>query len=97
MIEHVVLLRFKAAVSPETRRRVLAELRTLKASVPSVVELSCGDNFSERSQGYEAGLVVRFKDKQGLESYIVNAEHQRIVQDWIRPNAEQILALDYEF
>lgn len=97
MIEHIVLFRFKPSAIPEQRKRALAELRTLTALVPSVLALTAGENFSDRSRGFDAGLVVRFQDRAGLDAYQVHPEHQRVVQEWIRPNVEEVLALDYEF
>lgn len=97
MIEHIVLFRFKTTLAPETKKKAIAELRTLEAMVPSILALSAGENFSDRSRGFEVGLVVRFRDRAGLDAYQVHPEHQRVVQEWIRPNVEEVLALDYEF
>lgn len=97
MIEHLVLFRFKPDTSETTQERILSELRALKPLIPSIVDLSAGRNFADRNQGYEFGLVVRLRDRAGLDAYQVHPEHQRVVQEWVRPNLEQILALDYEF
>jgi hypothetical protein len=97
MIEHIVLFRFKAGTQGESQERILLELRKLKGLVPSILDLSAGFNFSDRNQGYELGLVVRLQDQAGLDAYQVHPEHQRVVKEWIRPNLEQILALDYNF
>jgi hypothetical protein len=96
MIEHIVLFRFKPETKPEVLTAILKELRALKSLVPSVADLSAGQNFCDRSQGFEYGLVVRFFDRQGLDAYQVHPEHQRVVREWIRPNLEQIIAVDYE-
>ncbi len=97
MIEHIVLFRFKAASQGAIQDRIVSELRALKGIVPSVVDLSVGYNFSERNQGYELGLVVRFRDRAGLDAYQIHPEHQRVAGEWIKPNLEQIIAVDYEF
>ncbi len=96
MIEHIVLFRFKSDTKPELLHEIIQELRALKTKVPSVLDLTAGHNFCERSQGFEHALVVRFADKHGLDAYQVHPEHQRVVKDWIRPNLDQLIAVDYE-
>src|SRR5215831_12962041 len=96
MIEHIVLFRWTDAASQEAKDTVMTELRKLKNKIPGIVDLSCGANFSDRAKGYTHGLVVRFKDRAALESYGPHAEHQRVVQNFIRPISAEILALDFE-
>jgi len=96
MIEHIVLFRWNNATSEEAIESVLAELRGLKNKIPGIVDLSCGANFCDRAKGYTHGLVVRFKDRAALETYGPHPEHQRVVQNLIKPIAADILALDYE-
>ena len=96
MIEHIVLFRWTDAASAEAKETVMAELRKLKGKIPGIVELSCGTNFSDRSQGYTHGLVVRFTDRAALQAYGPHPEHQRVVQTFINPIRADILALDYE-
>ena len=97
MLEHIVLMRWKDDASSESIDRVLTELRALKAKIPAIVDLTCGANFSDRSKGYTHGLAVRFKDRAGLEIYGPHPEHQRVVQNFIKPIAADVLAVDYEF
>ena len=97
MIEHLVFFRFKDASKGDIQDRILRELRALKPIVPGVVDLTAGYNFSDRSQGYELGLMVRFHDRAGLDAYQNHPEHQRVAREWIKPNLEQIIAVDYEF
>jgi hypothetical protein len=97
MIEHIVLFRFKSETSALTKQKIATELMALKGKVPSILDISAGPNFADRNQGYEYGLVVRFADRQGLESYQVHPDHQKIVHELIRPELADILAVDYEF
>jgi hypothetical protein len=96
MIEHIVLFRWAEGTSREAMDNAVTELRKLKDKIPGIVDLSCGANFSDRAKGYTHGLVVRFKDRAALESYGPHPEHQRVVQNFIRPISADILALDYE-
>lgn len=97
MIEHIVLLKWKDEASREAIDNAVAGLRQLKGKIPDIVDLSCGANFSDRAKGYTHGLVVRFKDRTALESYISHPEHQRVVQKLINPIRGDTVALDYEF
>ena len=97
MIEHIVLMRWQEQTSPEAIDRVMTELRGLKTKIPSIVDLSCGPNFSDRAKGFTHGLVVRFKDRSGLDTYGPHPEHQRVVQSFIKPISAEVLAVDYEF
>lgn len=96
MIEHLVFFKVKPTATPKEVERMLADLRALKASIPQIVNLTCGANFSERSQGFTHGLAVRFASRGDLQAYINHPEHQRILAASIRPIVDSVLALDYE-
>lgn len=97
MIEHIVLFRFKDEISAAAKKTIADELLALKSKIPTIKDISMGPNFADRNKGYEYGLVVRFEDRQGLDSYQVHPEHQRVVHEFVRPALADILALDYEF
>ena len=97
MIEHIVLFRWTDAAGGKAIETVMTELRGLKNKIPGIVDLSCGANFCDRAKGFTHGLVVRFTDRASLEAYGPHPEHQRVVQNLIKPIAADILALDYEF
>lgn len=98
MIEHIVLFKARQDATTEEVEQMLRRLRLLKEEVPGIIELSCGANFSERSQGFTHGLYVRFPDRAALDSYQVHPKHQAAVTEAVRPTVESggILALDYE-
>jgi hypothetical protein len=97
MVEHIVLIRWTEQASQEAINTVMTQLRGLKGKIDAIVDLSCGTNFSERAKGYTHGLVVRFVDRDALNTYISHPEHQRVVQNLINPIRADVLALDYEF
>lgn len=96
MIVHMVLFQWKEEASPEAITSVLEELRDLKKAIPGIIELSCGENFSARSQGFQNGLLVQFQDRTALEAYIPHPAHQAVVQNLIKPILKDIIVLDYE-
>lgn len=97
MIEHVVLIQWAEGASQQAIDSAMTELRQLKDKIPVIVDLSCGANFSDRAKHFSHGLVVRFKDRAALETYIMHPEHQRVVEKFLKPIRKDILALDYEF
>ena len=96
MIEHMVLFQVKPETPAAAVDAMLDGLRGLKATSPKIVELTCGANFSARSQGFSHGLLVRFESRADLEAYAVDPEHQRVVAERIRPIVESVLVVDYE-
>jgi hypothetical protein len=98
MIEHLVLFKVRRDASPEAAEEMVRRLRALEGEVPGILALSCGANFSERSQGYTHGLYVRFPDRDALQTYQVHPRHRAAVEEAVLPTVEPggILALDYE-
>jgi len=96
VIEHMVLFKVKADTPPAAVEAMIEALRGLKTSSPQIVELTCGANFSARSQGFTHGLFVRFRSRADLDAYAVDPVHQRVVTERIRPITDAILVVDYE-
>ncbi len=94
-IVHIVLFRWRADASPDAIAAVIEGLRNLKHQIPDIVDLSVGENFSARAQGYQCGLVVRFKDRAALDAYGPHPAHQDVVENLINPIREDVLALDF--
>ncbi|HAC66381.1 MAG TPA: stress protein [Cyanothece sp. UBA12306] len=96
MIVHIVLFKWQEGTPSEKIKSAIISLEALKNKIPEIREISCGKNFSERAKGFEHGLVVKFSDRQDLQTYASHPEHLEVVNNFIRPILEDILALDYE-
>jgi len=96
MIEHIVLFKVKPATTSEDAERMLQGLKGLVGRVPTIQELSCGTNTSDRNQGFTHGLFVRFRSKADLDAYVNHPEHQRVVTERVRPIVESLIVVDYE-
>ncbi len=96
MIEHLVLFRWTPGASGEEIAQVMDGLRALRSQIPGIRDLTCGENFNPRSQGFSHALVVRFEDRAALDAYGPHPAHQRVVQESINPIRADVLALDYE-
>lgn len=95
MIEHLVLIKWKPSTSEANRRRVLSALAALKDRIPGILRYKVGENFSPRSQGFDAAISSTFADLASLQAYQPHPEHQ-VVATEIASLAENILALDFE-
>jgi len=96
MVEHLVFFKFKPEVGVDQRKDVAAALVALKNIVPGVVDITCGENFTSRSQGHQLGLFVRVESKEALDTYINHPAHKEVAETMIKPFTENILAIDYE-
>jgi hypothetical protein len=57
----LVLFAVKEDASSEDVTDLLSSLRNLRESIPNVMDLSVGEDFSGRAKGYTHGLFVRFR------------------------------------
>jgi len=96
MIIHIVLFKWKEETAPEAIAKAMENLRGLKDKIPEILEISCGENFSERAKGFQHGLLVKFSDRSALDAYQPHPAHQEVVQNLIKPIVAEVLALDYE-
>ena len=96
MVEHMVLMRWKEGVDPERIAEAFEALRALKDQIPGILELTCGENFSDRAKAFQAGLYVRFRDRAALAEYLPHPAHQRVVQELITPIREDAIIVDID-
>lgn len=96
VIRHVVLWAFKDGVPRTERDAILAAVRALETSVPSLRSLEVGESVSPaRAQGYTHVLIETFDDRDGLAAYASHPEHLPVL-DRLRDAAAQLLAVDLE-
>jgi hypothetical protein len=95
VIDHLVFLAANEDASPEDIEDLIASIRNLKETVPGVVDLSSGENFSPRSGGYTHGIFVRFETREDLQGYMQHPEHQAVVEKLDRLTTR--IVIDYEY
>lgn len=78
MIDHIVLVKFGESTTQEQLVEVVSRFQALRAHLQGVVDLQAGLNFSEKNQGYQIVLSVRFEDRAALEAYGPNPQHQAV-------------------
>ena len=95
MIDHLVFLAVREDASPEDVEDLISSIRGLKNTVPGVVDLTVGENFSERSGGHTHGLFVRFESVEDLQEYLKHQDHLAVVEKLDRLTDR--IVVDYEF
>ena len=95
MIDHLVFIAVREDALPEDVEDLISSIRGLKDSVPGVVDLTVGENFSERSGGYTHGLFVRFESREDLQRYMEHPDHLAVVEKLDRLTTR--IVADYEF
>jgi hypothetical protein len=91
----MVWIKFRADVPARRIEEHLDALRSLRARVPAILDLSLGANFTDRAQGCTHGLSVILPDRAALAAYLPHPAHVPVAQA-LRQDAE-VLALDYEY
>jgi Stress responsive A/B Barrel Domain len=94
MVVHTFAFRWKPGVTDNQKQHVIDEIRALREQIPGVLETSVGVNISPRSQGYELGGVMKFKDRATFEAYNAHPVHQKLLT-WLMPLIDP-LEVDFE-
>ncbi|MCV9885573.1 Dabb family protein [Metabacillus halosaccharovorans] len=96
MVEHIVIFKFNETTSVEQQTEAIEKLKNLKNEIYGIVDIQAGLNFSDRSQGFQVGLTVRFEDKQALEAYGPHEKHQEAVSYLKEIGLSDIVVVDFE-
>ncbi len=78
-VEHLVLFRFHDDVTAEKRLAMFEGLRSLRTKIPEIVDLSVGENLTDRGKGYTCGLRVRLRSSPSLKGKSQHKEGQEKV------------------
>ncbi len=93
---HIVLFKWKPGTTQDQRDEIHSVLRSLESRIPGIREIQCGENFSDRAQGFETVLVVRFESRQALEDYLQHPAHREVVQRYIAPSRQESIVADID-
>jgi len=95
VIDHLVFLAAREDASPENIEDLISSIMGLKDTILTVVDLTVGENFSERSGGYTHGIFVRFESREGLQQYMKHPDHLAVVEKLDALTTR--IVVDYEF
>lgn len=80
MIVHIVMFAFKPEGKAENLQNVKKALEALPALIEPLEDMEVGVNFSDSERAFDLVLTSTFADKEGLKTYQVHPEHQKVVQ-----------------
>ena len=82
MITHCVFCNFKDTVTPPEQDEIFNALAGFANGLAGVITFDHGPNvdFEHKSPDFDAGFVIRFKDRATLELYANHPTHQALGQ-----------------
>ncbi len=96
MIKHIVIFRFKAAVSDDDRQAFRAMLDALPAQIPQIVASQTGFDLVRSPRAFDLGLVSSFNNLTDLGVYAKHEHHLPVVER-AKEICEQVASVDYEY
>ena len=96
MVDHLVFFAARDEAAKEDLDDLVSSIRNLKNEIPSVVDLSVGEDFTGRSGDYTHGMFVRFEDTAGLQEYMEHPAHLAVVEK-LNAHTTGRIVVDYEF
>ena len=95
MIIHMVWFQLKNGISAEEKAFLKAQMEGMRAQIPQIVELHCGEDFSTRSRGFGWGLMVKFQSREDGQIYDKHPDHQAFIAR-CKHLWTDVVALDFE-
>lgn len=78
MLIHIVCWKYKNETSADLRAEHILKLRALAGMIPEIVSLDVGSDILHLDRSFDTGLVAVFADREALDIYIDNPEHQKV-------------------
>jgi hypothetical protein len=78
MLTHIVVWKYKPEITEEQREEHRRLLKNLVSFIPEIISLNVGADVLGLPRSYDTGLVATFADRQALDVYTENAEHQKV-------------------
>ncbi|MDQ0781420.1 Dabb family protein [Chryseobacterium sp. W4I1] len=93
---HIVLFKFKDRTTTKQIQSLKNEILKQKCTIPGLLEISFGEDFTSRAKGFTHAEVAVFRDRKSLEDFNTSDYHQQLIITHIKPVLEDILVLDYQ-
>jgi len=95
MVQHIVLFKLKPETTEETVEKMMRDTRIQLLKIPEVLSVKCGKKIVPEME-WPFFIAVEFESMDKLAVYMDDPIHLKYVQDVIKPNIIERLALDYE-
>lgn len=94
MIQHIVLLKWKAGTTDEQVDRAFAQMRRLVDGIDTVQRITFGRNRGSDDHGFTHALIVALPDEGALNAYLENPVRRQYVTDVLGPIEQERIELD---
>lgn len=95
MVHHIVLFKLKSEVTPEKVEEMMMTTRMQLLKIPEALSVKCGKRIDPGCE-WPFFIAVEFESMDKLALYREHPIHVKYVEETIRPNVSERLALDYE-
>jgi hypothetical protein len=95
MVHHIVLFKLKPEVTPGKVESMMMNTRMQLLKIPEVLNIKCGKKIDPSSE-WAFFIAVDFESMDKLAIYRDSPIHVKFVEEVIKPNITERLALDYE-
>lgn len=95
MLTHIVVWKYKPDTPQEMRQDHIRLLQRLSSSIAEVESLTVGADVLHLPRSYDTGLIAVFRDRAGLDAYIIHPEHTGVAE-FGRSISEHIASVDFE-
>jgi hypothetical protein len=96
MFHHVALFRWQPGTTPEQIEPIAPSLRALASTLTGLRAYECGPGLGLAPTSYDFGVVAAFEDRAAWDSYMADAEHDRIRAELITPIVADRAGIQFE-
>ncbi len=94
MLIHIVCWKYKAEIRTKERDLHRARLKALAGIITDIERLEVGADILHLDRSFDSGLVVKFRDREGLDRYTEHPEHQAVAALGMRIS-EKVVSVDF--
>jgi hypothetical protein len=86
---HVFAFQWNPEVADAEKARAAKDIAAFQGKIPGLLETHLGANLSPRGKGFTFGGVMRFRDQEALDAYVLHPSHQALLK-WLVPLIDAI-------
>ena len=94
MLIHIVCWKYKPETDEYDRTLHRNMLRALSGLVADMHDLQVGEDVLHLERSFDTGLVIRFEDRDALDSYTDHPEHQKVAAMG-KNISEKVVSVDF--
>lgn len=95
MVHHIVLFKLRPEVTSEKLEEMMRMTRIYLLKIPEALNVKCGKRIDPDNE-WPFFIAVDFETMDRLEAYRDDAIHIKYVEEVLKPNISERVAMDYE-